>query len=145
MNRLSSRRTGGLHVGTRQFTLEQHNACGQTAAALTIEQADAPFAFSALPNTAQEIEAAQHITELPATGRTSVTILGAAAASAASTAGAPMWRSLTTSAGKESTASRSASCCKYPKGSTACAAPTHKNTSRPCQPDTGGFACLGKL
>ena len=64
----------GLHVGTRQFTLEQHNACGQTAAALTIEQADAPFAFSALPNTAQEIEAAQHITELPATGRTSVTI-----------------------------------------------------------------------
>lgn len=68
----------GLHVGTRQFTLEQHNACGQTAAALTIEQADAPFAFSALPNTAQEIEAAQHITELPATGRTSVTILGAA-------------------------------------------------------------------
>ena len=44
---------------------------------LTIEQADAPFAFSALPNTAQEIEAAQHITELPATGRTSVTILGA--------------------------------------------------------------------
>ena len=39
---------------------------------------DAPFAFSALPNTAQEIEAAQHITELPATGRTSVTILGAA-------------------------------------------------------------------
>ena len=68
----------GLHVGTRQFTLEQHNACGQTAAALTIEQVDAPFAFSALPNTAQEIEAAQHITELPATGRTSVTILGAA-------------------------------------------------------------------
>ena len=68
----------GLHVGTRQFTLEQHNACGQTAAALTIEQADVPFAFSALPNTAQEIEAAQHITELPATGRTSVTILGAA-------------------------------------------------------------------
>ena len=68
----------GLHVGTRQFTLEQHNACGQTAAALTIERADAPFAFSALPNTAQEIEAAQHITELPATGRTSVTILGAA-------------------------------------------------------------------
>ncbi len=45
----------GLHVDTRQFTLEQHNACGQTAAALTIEQADAPFAFSALPNTAQEI------------------------------------------------------------------------------------------
>lgn len=34
-------------------------------------------AFSALPNTAQEIEAAQHIEELPVTGRTSVTVLGA--------------------------------------------------------------------
>ena len=57
MNRLSSRRTAAC-MWHRQFTLEQHNACGQTAAALTIEQADAPFAFSALPNTAQEIEAA---------------------------------------------------------------------------------------
>ena len=64
----------GLHVGTRQFTLEQHNACGQTAAALTIEQAYAPFAFSALPNTVQEIEAAQHITELPSTGGMGTTV-----------------------------------------------------------------------
>ena len=47
-------------------------------AALTVEQADVPFAFSALPNTALEIENAQHIAELPATGRTSVTVLGAA-------------------------------------------------------------------
>ena len=30
-----------------------------------------------LPNTAQEIEAAQHISELPNTGRTSITVLGA--------------------------------------------------------------------
>jgi len=42
-----------------------------------LQQVDAPFAFSALPNTAQEIEAAQHITELPAIGRTSVMVLGA--------------------------------------------------------------------
>lgn len=47
-------------------------------AALTVEQADVPFAFSALPNTALEIENAQHIAELPATGRTSVTVLSAA-------------------------------------------------------------------
>ena len=68
----------GLHMQTRQFTLEQHDACGHTAAALTVEQLDEPFAFSALPNTALEIESAQHMTELPATGRTSVTVLGAA-------------------------------------------------------------------
>ena len=44
---------------------------------LTLEQTGEPFAFSALPNTAQEIEAAQHISELPNTGRTSITVLGA--------------------------------------------------------------------
>lgn len=47
-------------------------------AALMVEQADVPFAFSAMPNTALEIENAQHIAELPATGYTSVTVLGAA-------------------------------------------------------------------
>ena len=67
----------GMHMQTRQAMLEQRNACGHTTAALTLQQVDAPFAFSALPNTAQEIEAAQHITELPATGRTSVMVLGA--------------------------------------------------------------------
>ena len=67
----------GMHMQTRQAMLEQQDACGHTTAALTLQQVDAPFAFSALPNTAQEIEAAQHITELPATGRTSVMVLGA--------------------------------------------------------------------
>lgn len=67
----------GMHMQTRQAMLEQRDACGHTTAALTLQQVDAPFAFSALPNTAQEIEAAQHITELPATGRTSVMVLGA--------------------------------------------------------------------
>ena len=68
----------GLHVGTRRFTLEQQNPQGRTVAALTVQQVDEPFAFSALPNTAQELENAQHIYELPATGRTCVTVLGAA-------------------------------------------------------------------
>ena len=67
----------GLHCRTRAFTLEQQDACGRWTAALTVEQTDAPLAFSALPNTAQEIEAAQHLSELPVTGRTTVTILGA--------------------------------------------------------------------
>lgn len=56
----------------------KQNAKGVVTIALTVEQADVPFAFSALPNTALEIENAQHIAELPATGRTSVTVLGAA-------------------------------------------------------------------
>ncbi len=60
----------GLHVGTRQFTLEQHNACGQTVAALTIEQADAVCLQRTAQHCAGGSEAAQHITELPATGRT---------------------------------------------------------------------------
>ena len=67
----------GMHLQTRQVTLKQRAVCGRTAAALTLVQTDSPFAFSALPNTAQEIEAAAHISELPATGRTSVTVLGA--------------------------------------------------------------------
>ena len=67
----------GMHLQTRQVTLKQRAVCGRTAAALTLVQTDSPFAFSALPNTAQEIEAAAHISELPVTGRTSVTVLGA--------------------------------------------------------------------
>ena len=50
----------GMHMQTRQAMLEQRDACGHTTAALTLQQVDAPFAFSALPNTAQQIEAAQH-------------------------------------------------------------------------------------
>ena len=60
----------GLHMGTQQAVLQL-----QGGQALTLQQTGAPFAFSALPNTAQEIEAAQHLSELPATGRTAVTVL----------------------------------------------------------------------
>ena len=38
---------------------------------------DTPFAFSALPNTAQELESAAHRDELPVTGRTVLTVMGA--------------------------------------------------------------------
>lgn len=62
----------GLHMDTQQAVLQLEN--GQT---LTLEQTGIPFAFRALPNTQQEIEAAQHLSELPATGRTEVTVLAA--------------------------------------------------------------------
>lgn len=63
----------GLHMDTQQVCLQLAN--GKT---LTIEQTGEAFAFSALPKTAQQIEAAQHLCELPETGRTSITVLGAA-------------------------------------------------------------------
>ena len=67
----------GLHWQTRQAVLQQRDARGRTTAALELQSCGEPFAFSALPNTAQELEAAQHPGELPVTGRTSVTVLGA--------------------------------------------------------------------
>ena len=67
---------GGVHMGTRRAVLQQRDSRGR-AAALELQSCGAPFAFSALPNTAQELEAAQHPEELPATGRTNVTVLGA--------------------------------------------------------------------
>lgn len=67
----------GLHWQTRQAVLQQRDARGRTTAALELQSCGEPFAFRALPNTAQELEAAQHPGELPVTGRTSVTVLGA--------------------------------------------------------------------
>ena len=67
----------GLHWQTRQAVLQQRDARGRTTASLTLESCGEPFGFSALPNTAEELEAAQHPCELPDTGRTSVTVLGA--------------------------------------------------------------------
>lgn len=68
---------GGMHMGTRRAVLQQRDSRGRATAALELQSCGAPFAFSALPNTAQELEAAQHPEELPATGRTNVTVLGA--------------------------------------------------------------------
>ena len=68
----------GVHMDTRTLTLEQQDAACRTTAALTVRMADdTPFAFSALPNTAQELESAAHRDELPDTGRTVLTIMGA--------------------------------------------------------------------
>ena len=68
----------GVHMDTRTLTLEQQDAACRTTAALTVRMADGtPFAFSALPNTAQELESAAHRDELPDTGRTVLTIMGA--------------------------------------------------------------------
>ena len=46
----------GLHMDTSRWFLQLADG-----SELTLEQTGEPFAFSALPNTAQEIEAAQHI------------------------------------------------------------------------------------
>ena len=68
----------GVHMGTRTLTLEQQDASRRTTAALTVRMADdTPFAFSALPNTAQELESAAHRDELPDTCRTVLTVMGA--------------------------------------------------------------------
>ena len=68
----------GVHMDTRTLTLQQQDAACRTTAALTVRMADdTPFAFSALPNTAQELESAAHRDELPDTGRTVLTIMGA--------------------------------------------------------------------
>ena len=68
----------GVHMDTRTLTLEQQDAACRTTAALTVRMADdTPFAFSALPNTAQELESAAHRDELPDTCRTVLTVMGA--------------------------------------------------------------------
>ena len=64
-------------VSARRAVLQQRDTRGRTIAALELQSCGTPFAFSALPNTAQELEAAQHLCELPDTGRTSITVLGA--------------------------------------------------------------------
>lgn len=68
----------GLHLATRRAVLQQRDTRGRTIAALELQSSGTPFGFSALPNTAPELEGAQHPCELPVTGRTSVTVLGAA-------------------------------------------------------------------
>lgn len=67
----------GVHMGTRALTLEQQDAACRTTAALTLRMAEEPFAFSALPNTPQELENAAHRDELSCTGRTVLSVLGA--------------------------------------------------------------------
>ena len=67
----------GLHLGTYSLTLEKQASSGRSTARLTLDAAERPFAFSALPCTPRELESALHPCELPATGRTVLTVLGA--------------------------------------------------------------------
>lgn len=64
----------GTHVKTVSAELRANGGKDR----LQIEQEDAPFIFSALPNTPEELENAFHITELPHSDRTCITVLGAA-------------------------------------------------------------------
>lgn len=60
----------GNHMDTRWVQLfRKHNS------GLEIRMKNKPFAFSALPNTAEELESAKHVEELPMTGRTVLNIL----------------------------------------------------------------------
>ncbi len=59
----------GAHTDTQRFTLT-----GATGRCLTVEQKDAPFVFSAIPYTPQQLDQAAHKWELPKPCRTVVTI-----------------------------------------------------------------------
>ncbi len=68
----------GVHMGTHTLTLEQQDTTRRTTSSLTVQMADGkPFAFSALPYTAQELENAAHRDELPPVSRTVLTVMGA--------------------------------------------------------------------
>ena len=68
----------GVHIGTHTLTLEQQDTARRTTSSLTVQMADGkPFAFSALPYTAQELENAAHRDELPPVSRTVLTVMGA--------------------------------------------------------------------
>ena len=67
----------GVHMDTHRFTLERRTAGQADAARLEVCMEGEPFAFSALPYTAQELQNADHREQLPATGRTVVTVMGA--------------------------------------------------------------------
>lgn len=72
----------GMHMQSKQVTVTRNRTQDNTdhsshAFELTFAQNDHPFAFSCLPYTAEEIENATHIEELPAPRRTVLTIFGA--------------------------------------------------------------------
>ncbi len=68
----------GVHMETRSLALEYQDAGCKTTDILRLRMTDnIPFAFSALPWTAQELENAAHQDELPPISRTVLTIMGA--------------------------------------------------------------------
>ena len=67
----------GCHMNTHAVRLQYRAPGGRSPAALELTMAGAPFAFSALPNTAAELEAADHREDLPATAHTHLCLYAA--------------------------------------------------------------------
>lgn len=72
----------GVHMATKWVTITRDSVKSnmdnsKVPFSLKFAQVDQPFAFSALPYTAEEFENATHIEELPLPRRTVVSILGA--------------------------------------------------------------------
>ena len=67
----------GCHVQTREVRLQCQNTGGRTTATLCVEALDTPFAFSALPYTAQQLETADHREDLPAAAHTHLCLYAA--------------------------------------------------------------------
>lgn len=72
----------GMHMNTEWVEIRRSSALNnadktQEPFTLTVQAKDMPFAFSCLPYTAQELENATHMEELPPARRTVLTVLGA--------------------------------------------------------------------
>ena len=72
----------GMHMQTKWVRVTRDSALSNVrgdipASSLTVSAADAPFAFSCLPYTAQELENATHHEELPPPRRTVLCVCGA--------------------------------------------------------------------
>ncbi|WP_282803720.1 beta-galactosidase small subunit [Secundilactobacillus kimchicus] len=72
----------GMHMATEAVTVTRHTTLNNTDVdatdfSLSVVQTTAPFAFSCLPYTAEQLEAADHIEELPAVRRTVLGVYGA--------------------------------------------------------------------
>ena len=64
-------------MNTHAVRLQYRTPGGRSPAALELTMAGAPFAYSALPNTAAELEAADHREDLPATAHTHLCLYAA--------------------------------------------------------------------
>ncbi|MCT7858045.1 MAG: beta-galactosidase small subunit, partial [Lactobacillus crispatus] len=72
----------GMHMQTHQLKITRNTTLNNADHSnedfdLTVEQTDKPFNFSCLPYTAEELENATHIEELPLARRTVLVIAGA--------------------------------------------------------------------
>ena len=95
----------GMHMETKWVELTRNQTLDNTDKdqedfSLRFEQQDTPFAFSALPFKAEELEQATHIEELPPERRTVLTIFAKVRGVGVSIAGERMLSHLTESAAK---------------------------------------------